>query len=131
MKAIALLALSPLLLANQFVASDFEFTAHFVALIERHDLAAAKHMMTSNVLIRSWANYDQPKSFEAFAAYIVSCPIHDIEGVDSKNAHNINVNLDCPSSGGTSLEFSHGRIATISYGGPPIVRTIQAPASNR
>ena len=125
MKKFALLALSPFLLANQFTASEFEFSAHFIALIQQRQVEGAKLMLAPNVVIKSWADYDGPdKSFESFVTYITKCPVHDFEGVDTKDAHNINVNLDCPGYGGASLIFDRGKISEIDYGGPPpLVRT--------
>ena len=128
MKKLALLALAPLLLANQFTAAQFEFSARFIALIQQQQLAAAKRMLAPNAVIRSWADYSgPPKTFESFVTYISKCPVHDFEGVDSKEAHNINVNLDCPGYGGASLIFKGARISEIDYGGPPAIRINSTP----
>src|SRR5947209_1870131 len=50
MRKVALLALAPLLLANQFTANEFEFSAHFIALIQTHQVIAAKRMLAPNAV---------------------------------------------------------------------------------
>ena len=127
-----MLAIAPLLLANQFTASEFEFAARFIALIQQNKLVLAKRMLAPNVVIKSWADYGGPqKTFESFATYITKCPVHDFEGVDTKDAHNINVNLDCPGYGGASINFKRGKISEINYGGPPPLVRTSTPANTQ
>ena len=132
MRKLALLAVAPLLLANQFTASEFEFSGRFIALIQQNKLTAAKRMLAPNAVIKSWADYSGPhKTFESFASYIIKCPVHDFEGVDTKDSRNINVNLDCPGYGGASLIFKGGKISEINYGGPPPLVRFETPAPQR
>ena len=87
LKNVALLALAPLLLANQFTAREFAFAATFIAHIQERQLLTAKKMLAPDVVIRAWSDYSgPPKSFEDFVTYISKCPVHDLEGVDTKDA---------------------------------------------
>jgi hypothetical protein len=114
---------------EQFRAVDYEFAAHFIALIQSHRLDDAKQMLAPNAMIRTWTDDEGVRrSLAEFARYITPCPVQEFEGVNTRATHNLNVNLDCPGQGGASLEFTGGKIATIRYGGPPpLIRTVTAP----
>jgi hypothetical protein len=131
MRKVAWLALAPLLMANQITPGEYKVAKQFIALVQQHRLAAAKRMLAPKTVIKSWDS-DAHKSFQSFAAYIVRCPVHDFKGVATKEAHAINVNLDCPGDHSASLDFKNGRIVGIQYGPPPvIIRVSTAPPENQ
>jgi hypothetical protein len=114
---------------EQFTAAEYEFAAHFIALIQANRLDAAKQMLASNADVRSWTDDEGVRrTLNEFSSYIRQCPVGQFEGVNTRAAHNINVNLDCPGNGGASMEFNRGKISSIRYGGPPpLIRTVTAP----
>lgn len=113
---------------EQFRAAEYEFAAHFIALIQSHRLDDAKQMLTANPTIRTWTdNEGVRRTLVEFARYITQCPVQEFEGVNTRATHNLNVNLDCPGQGGASLEFTGGKISTIRYGGPPPLIMTAAP----
>ena len=128
MGKIAWLALAPLLMANQITASEYQTAKHFISLVEHHRLADAKRMLAPRTVIRVW-DERKHRRFESFATYITRCPVHDYEGVDTKEVHLINVYLDCPGQDSASLHFRNGKIVGIEYGPPPppIIRVSTTP----
>lgn len=114
---------------EQFTAAEYEFAAHFIALIQSKRLKDAKQMLTRNASIRTWMDdKGVQRPFGEFARYISHCPVRRFEGVNTWAAHNINVDLDCPDEGGASFEFSAGGISSITYGPPPpVIRPVAVP----
>ena len=113
---------------EQFRAAEYEFVAHFIALIQSHRLVDANQMLTAKPNISTWNDDNGARrTLVEFASYITQCPVHDFEGNNTRAAHNLNVTLDCPGHVGASLELKDRKISSITYGDPPIIRTVAIP----